>query len=43
MPSLESDYSQRCAVLKLRKAKLAKLGINPRSSKYLKLLYRRKP
>lgn len=43
MPSLESanNYKQRCQRLQERKAKLIAKGINPRSNKFFKLLYRR--
>lgn len=44
MPSLggsSNDYRRRCEALKQRKAKLIAKGIDPRGTKFLKLLYRR--
>ena len=37
----EADYKRRCEALKKRKAKLIAKGINPRGTKFLRLLYRR--
>ena len=42
MPGLYSDYSAQCAAMKARRAKLIAKGIDPRSSKFLKLMYRRR-
>lgn len=43
MPGLESTgvYELRCQRLRERRAKLIAKGINPRSLKFSKLLYRR--
>lgn len=43
MPSLGSPggYEQRCKRVQERRAKLIAKGLNPRSNKFLRLLYRR--
>lgn len=43
MPGIESagEYKRRCERLRARKAKLIAKGIDPRSLKFIELLYRR--
>ena len=40
MPSLCDSYTERCARLRQRKAKLIAKGIDPRSPKFFRLLYK---
>lgn len=40
MPSMSNNYEWQCKRLKERAAKLIAKGINPRSLKFTKLLYR---
>lgn len=40
MPSLADDYRMRCQRLKERRAKLIAKGLNPRSQKFYRLLYK---
>jgi hypothetical protein len=40
MPTLSSNYKLRCQRLKERRARLLAKGLNPRSQKFYKLLYK---